>query len=198
MKIAIDLNDVIRDYTNNFIKTYLIYYNREFDTNDFQIWTNDMETLLPFKTKKAYEKFVYEDYSYDLFGKCETCSRNTQFELNKWISDLKDLEEKEPIEIMFVSPMEYGETIGYTYFFISKINANIREVYLPIDSLSIWDKCDVLITANPRLLETKPDDKISIKINTDYNKDSKSDYEYNSFSSFIKDENNTKKLINHE
>jgi hypothetical protein len=35
MKIAIDLNDVVRDYTNNFISTYLNYFNSEFDTTDF-------------------------------------------------------------------------------------------------------------------------------------------------------------------
>ena len=71
-RIAIDLNDVIRDYTDNFIKNYLLNYNREFDTSDFSIWTNDMETLLPFKTRHAYENFVYEDYSYELYGKCDT------------------------------------------------------------------------------------------------------------------------------
>ena len=64
MKIAIDLNDVIRDYSNNFISTYLNYFNSEFDTTDFEMWTNDMQSLLVFKTERAYQKFVYEDYPY--------------------------------------------------------------------------------------------------------------------------------------
>jgi len=54
----------------------------------------------------------------------------------------------------------------------------------------------VLITANPSLLESKPDGKISIKIKAEYNKESESDYTYKSLSAFISDENNIKELIN--
>ena len=53
MKIAIDLNDVIRDYTDNFIKTYLLNYNREYNTEELSLWTNDMESVLTFKTQRA-------------------------------------------------------------------------------------------------------------------------------------------------
>ena len=35
MKIALDLNDVIRDYSDNFVKVYLMNYNHEFDLDDF-------------------------------------------------------------------------------------------------------------------------------------------------------------------
>lgn len=188
-RIAIDLNDVIRDYTDNFIKNYLLNYNREFDTSDFSIWTNDMETLLPFKTRHAYENFVYEDYSYELYGKCDTCTKNTQIDLNSWLESLKEIEDNE-IDVMFVSPMEYGPTIGYTYFFISKLNTSVRRVYLPKDSSTIWDECDILITANPMLLNNKPEGKTSIKIEKEYNQNCNADYSYKTFSAFTKDENN--------
>ena len=59
----------------------------------------------------------------------------------------------------------------------------------------IWNKCDVLITANPSLLECKPENKTSIKICTEYNGESEADYSFTSLSSFLADENNTKKLI---
>jgi hypothetical protein len=35
MKIAIDLNDVIRDYSDNFLRVYVTNYNREYDTDEF-------------------------------------------------------------------------------------------------------------------------------------------------------------------
>ena len=92
--------------------------------------------------------------------------------------------------------MEYGTSIGNTYFFISKLGTKIREVFLPIDSLDIWNKCDVLITANPKLLNNKPNNKISIKINTEYNKDCESNYSFNSLESFLNNEKNTLILIN--
>jgi len=196
MKIAIDLNDVVRDYTDNFIKTYLLNYNREYNTEELSIWTNDMESVLPFKTQRAYQKFVYEDFSYELFGKCDTVTKNLPIEINEWLHKLND--ENEEIEVMFVSPMEFGPTICYTYFFLSKINCNIREVYLPIDSITIWNRCDVLITANPNLLKNCPEDKKVIKIEKEYNKDIDSEYCFKNLSSLMYDENNILKIIKNE
>lgn len=196
MKIAIDLNDVVRDYTDNFIKTYLLNYNREYNTEELSIWTNDMESVLPFKTQRAYQKFVYEDFSYELFGKCDTVTKNLPIEINEWLHKLND--ENEEIEVMFVSPMEFGPTICYTYFFLSKINCNIREVYLPIDSTTIWNRCDVLITANPNLLKNCPEDKKVIKIEKEYNKDIDSEYCFKNLSSLMHDENNILKIIKNE
>lgn len=195
-KIAIDLNDVIRDYTNNFVKTYLLDYNREFDTSDLTFWTNDMQSLLPFKTTRAYHKFVYEDFAYDLYGKCDTCSRKTQNELVEFLQQINDYDEDE-VEVMFVSTMEAGPTIGYTYFFISKLGCNIREIYLPKDSSTIWNKCDILITANPNLLKNKPEGKKSVKIDFEYNENIESDFEFKSFSHLTK-ENNIINILNNE
>ena len=105
------------------------------------------------------------------------------------------LDVDEDIEVMFVSPFEYGLSIGNTYYFISKMGTKVREVYLPTDSTTIWDKCDVLITANPKLLASKPEGKVSIKIKADYNGESEADYTYKDLSSFITNTENLEKLI---
>lgn len=185
MKIAIDLNDVIRDYSNNFLSMYLNYYNHDFDTTDFEMWTNDMQALLEFKTERAYQKFVYEDYPFELFCKCGTCTKKLPVELKEWIVSLKDKDVEEPIEVMFVSPMEYGASISYTYAFIGNLGCGVREVYLPMDSRTIWDKCDILVTANPIFLNSKPENKKVIKIKTEYNAECKSDYEFKKISDFF-------------
>lgn len=196
MKIAIDLNDVVRDFTYNFVLYYVKGYNHQFDAEEFTEWTNDMQLLLPFKTPRAYEKFVYEDYSFELFGKCPTCTKKLTEQLNEWTENtLKDLDTDEPIDVMFVSPMEYGASIGNTYFFVSKLGTKIREVYLPTDSNTIWDRCDVLITANPDLLSNKPEGKTTIKINKDYNSECKADYSYETLSMFLTDEDIIEKLL---
>ena len=62
MKIAIDLNDVVRDFSNNFLKYYIEGYNRSFDLDDFEFWTNDMTILFPFKSKNSYNNFIYNDF----------------------------------------------------------------------------------------------------------------------------------------
>ena len=197
MRIAIDLNDVVRDFTNNFVRYYIEGYDHKFDLSDFELWSNELSAVFPFKSQTSYHNFVYNDYAFELFGKCGVCTRNLEAELNDWTEKtLKDIDTEEPIDVLFVSPMEYGLSIGNTYFFLSKLGTKVRETYFPIDSVTIWDKCDVLITANPNLLESKPDGKISIKIKAEYNKDSVSDYTYKDLSTFLINEKNTEKLLN--
>ena len=197
MKIAIDLNDVVRDFTYNFIMNYIKGYNHQYEPDELTEWTNDMQNLLPFKTERAYEKFVYEDFSFELFGKCPTCTKKLTEQLNEWTEQtLKDIDTDEPIEVMFVSTMEYGASIGNTYFFLSKLGTKIREVYMPKDSSTIWDKCDALITANPTLLENKPEGKTAIRIEKEYNANSKYDYTYATLSLFLTDEDIMEKLLN--
>jgi len=202
MKIAIDLNDVIRDFSNNFLRYYIERYNHEFDLDEFEFWSNRLCDVFPFNSEAAYHNFMYNDFAFELFGKCGVCSRNLEAELNTWTEKtIKDIDLDDKIELMFVSPMEYGLSIGNTYFFLSKLGTKIREVYFPKNSETIWDKCDVLITANPDLLNSKPDSepiKTSVKIKMDYNKDCYADYEFPSFSSFLTNPDNIKKIIENE
>ena len=197
MKIAIDINDVVRDFSNNFVKYYIEGYDRKFDLSNFEFFTNDLSMLFPFKSRASYNNFIYNDYAFELFGKCGVCSRGLEKELNMWTEQtLKDMDIDEDIEVIFVSPMEYGASIGNTYFFLSKIGTKIREVYFPVDSFTIWDKCDVLITANPNLISNKPLNKKVVKIKTEYNNEVDADYSFNSLSDFLTDEKNTLKLLN--
>jgi hypothetical protein len=59
----------------------------------------------------------------------------------------------------------------------------------------MWNEVDVLITANPKTLECKPSDKISVKVKTNYNTDVKADYEIDSILDFIKDEELRKNIL---
>lgn len=196
MKIAIDLNDVVRDFSTNFLKYYIEGYNHDFNLDEFEFWTNDYAALFPFKTDSSYNNFVYNDYSFELFGKCDVCTPNLTGKLNEWTEKtIKEVDTDQDIELMFVSPMEYGASIGCTYYFLSKIGTKIREVYFPKDSVTIWDKCDVLITANPYLLSTKPEGKKSVKIVTEYNTESEADFTFNKLSSFLEKSENVKNLL---
>lgn len=185
MKIAIDLNDVIRDFSNNFLKYYLDLYNHEFDLSEFDFFSKDIKLVLPFQNDESYYRFTYEDNAFELFAKCPTCSSSTDSDLKKFILKAK---EDYDIDVIFVSTKEYGLSMGSTYFFISKLNPPIREVFMPFDSSEIWERCDVLITADPNLVESKPEGKISILIDFDYNKDATADYRFSSFKRVADDE----------
>lgn len=195
MKIAIDLNDVLRDYTANFGEYFKKGYDQDINLDELEITTNDLSQVFPFKSRYDYEHFVYEDYAWELFAKCPSCNTGLGAAFSNWITKtITNIDTEDPIEVIIVSPMEYGITIPATYWFISKLGCRAREIYLPVDSSTIWDKCDVLITANPTLLENKPEGKKSIKINADYNTNSPSDYTFNNMLDFLSDDGNTEEL----
>ena len=184
MKIAIDLNDVIRDYSRNFVKYFKKGINHAFNEEDVEFYTNEMRILLPFQSDEQYRRFVYEDYAFELFSKCPPVEKDLPRDLNEWIEfDLLD----EEIEVMFVSPMECDLTIQSTYSFLAKIGSRVREIYFPIDSSTVWDKCDVLITANPRFLNNKKEGKKIVKINKEYNDKCLCDVSYDSLYEIIRD-----------
>ena len=197
MKIAIDLNDVVRDFSNNFVRYYIEGYDHKFDLSDFEFWSHDLSAVFPFKSQNSFHNFIYNDYAFELYGKCGVCTRHLETELNDWTEKtLKDMDIEEPIEVIFVSPKEYGLSIGNTYFFLSKIGTKVRETYFPLDSATIWDKCDVLITANPDLLACKPEGKVSVKIKFDYNNEAEADYTFKDLSTFLANEGNIEKILN--
>ena len=192
MKIAIDLNDVIRDFSNNFLKYYLDLYNHEFDLSDFEFFSKDLKLVFPFQNDESFYRFVYEDTAFELFAKCPTCSSHTDVDLKKFIAKVR---EDYGGEVILVSTKEYGLSMGSTYFFISKLNPSVREVFMPFDSSEIWEHCDVLVTADPNLLEMKPEGKTAVKIDFDYNKELYADYSYSSFRKFVEDEEIMEKLV---
>lgn len=196
MKIAVDLNDVLRDFTANFGEYFRRCYDEDINLDEIEIETNDLSEVFPFKSRYDYEHFTYEDFAWELFAKCPLCDNGLGAAFSNWVTKtVTDIDTEDPIEVMIVSPMEYGLTIPSTYWFISKAGCRTREVYLPMDSLTIWDKCDVLITANPKLLKNKPEGKKSVKIVADYNNDCEADFTYDNMLDFLSDDEHTKQLI---
>lgn len=195
MKIAVDLNDVLRDFTSNFGNYFKKGYDENVDLDEIEITTNCLDEVFPFKSRYDYEHFVYEDYAWELFAKCPSCDSGLGAAFSNWVTKtITNIDVDEPIEVIIVSPMEYGITIPATYWFISKLGCRARETYLPVDSLTIWDKCDVLITANPKLLNSKPEGKKSVKIVADYNTECDADFTYNNMLEFLKEDENTEEL----
>ena len=192
MKIAIDLNDVLRAYTAQFASYYKKNIDRSFDIDEVDIWTNDLKQIFPFESKQKYLEFLYNDFAYEIHACAQGMDKNIGSRLTDWCKELEDLDE-EP-ELCIVSTGEYDKTIGSTYFFLSKLSVKIRETHLFLNEFDVWNVCDVLITANPALLMIKPEGKLSIKIKTSYNGESTSDFEYDSLMNFMNDEDAIQKI----
>ena len=172
MKMAIDINDVVRDYTNQFIKCYQKIVDPSFEITQEEITDFDFFNVFPFldsngnKNKDLYYRFKYEDAAYDLFGRAETTEKRLSSEMTLWLQNtLRNFEYDKIPDILFVSPFEMNLSIQSTLSFLARIGTRVREIYFPTNSLTIWDKCDILITANPNLIENVPKGKIVFKIN---------------------------------
>lgn len=195
MKIAISLDDVIRAKSKSILKAYA-KKDESFEADSVELLTNDFKKLLNFENDNEYYRFLYEDYVFEIFGEAEVTEKMVDKNLNLWHIDLNNTDElEEEVELLLYNPFEFNASIGYTHFFLAKIATRIRETYFPTVSTDVFEKCDVLITAEPKLLNNKPNGKIVIKIETDYNKDCKADFTYNALSEFLEDKEIIKKLI---
>lgn len=197
-RIAIDINDVLRDYTRQFANIYKKFIDNSFDIEYEKIDDFNFLNIFPFLDENGnpditlMNKFKYEDYSFEIYGRAEAMERMLPSDFNLWTQNtMRNFDDENLPEIILFSPFEMNLSIQSTLSFLARFGIRVREIHFPSDSFTMWDKCDIMITANPNLLEAKPEDKISFKINAPYNKESKGTYEFNSMTEIIHDENNT-------
>ncbi len=196
--IAIDLNDVIRAFSHQFNVIYKKFIDHDLELEDKDITNFDYSKVFPFLSKSEYESFRYYDYPYELYARAEMCDPKLTGVMNNWIMNvLGDLDEVP--EVIIVSPFEMGLTIQSTLSFLAAHGIRQREYYFPVDSMTIWDRCDVLITANPNLIANVPEGKSVIKIETPYNENVEAEHTFKTFMDVMQDENETLiKLIENE
>lgn len=191
-KIAIDLNDVIRDYTSQFIDQYTKNIDPDCEIELEDVTDFDFYNVFHFDSREDYSNFKYVDYAYELFLKAQPMDRMLSYRFNDWLqTTLRDLEEENIPEVMLVSPLEANLTIQATLGFLSKLPSRVREIYFPVDSATIWDRCDILITANPNLISNVPEGKTVIKVEAPYNKDAECEYTFKSMMDIITDKEDT-------
>lgn len=188
LKVCITLDDVIRKKTYQIGKIFKKNVNENIILENLDFSTNDFQKIFGFKDKESYEKFLYDEYSFEIFGEAKGTEDLIGDKINHWILKMEDEFEDGDFEVILSNTREFNQSIGCTYFFLSKIATRVRKVFFPKDSNDIWEECDVLVTADVDLLKSKPEGKISVKILTDYNKDCESDYCYDKLSDFLEDE----------
>lgn len=194
MKICFTLDDVLRAKTVQIGKIYKKFINPDIELDEIEFEDNNYEKIFNFEDKRAWMKFLYTDYAFEIFGEAPVTKKSIDKEFNLWHMNLPDFEEIEDIEIMFANPFEFNASIGFTNFFLSKIATRVREYFFPADSSEIWDRCDVLVTADPKLIREKPNDKICVKIEMPYNEDLEADYSYENLSEALNDNAFLKKI----
>tara|TARA_B100000927_G_C16475536_1_gene473235 strand:+ start:1721 stop:2326 length:606 start_codon:yes stop_codon:yes gene_type:complete len=191
MKIGIDINEVLRDFIGQFAYTYEKYIG-ELDIEENPVDSFDLIKHFKFETVDDMNKFLFMEASLEVFGHADQLHENLMAQLNMFLMDIKDEEEHEII----ITSKEVAKSIPSTYFFLSKLGCRADKIIFVSKYEDIWDNIDLLITANPKALETKPNEKISVKVNSSYNKTSGSDFELDSIIDFIKDSDLREKILN--
>jgi hypothetical protein len=191
MKIGITLNEVLRDYIGQLAYTYDKYVEENGVTEE-DITNFNLIEFFKFDDINKFNTFLYLEAPLEIFGHADQMSDGLMNHFNTFLMDIKDDEEHE-IEIV---SREIDKSIPSTYFFLSKTSCRIDKVRFVSDYASKWDGLDVLITANPQTLEAKPSGKISVKVNTTYNKNVVADFEIDSILDFIKNEDLRTKILN--
>lgn len=189
-RIALDINDTIRNNLLQFKNCYRKYIDPDCDVKVEDIASFNLMDTFKFETKTAFNDFKYNDFAYELFARAEVMDKMLPYRLNDWLQNvMRDFDKELIPEIFFFSPLEIGLSIQATYAFLSKIGCRCREMLFPIDSRKVWDRCDIMITANPNLLSEVPDGKVAIKITAPYNKGVECEYTFDSLMELVEDEN---------
>lgn len=190
-KISISINEVFRDFIGQFAYTYDKYVDK-FDIRKTPVDTFDLINHFKFNSIDELNKFLYIEASLEIFGHADQLHDNVMKHFNLFLSDIKD-EEEHTVELV---SREVQKAIPSTLFFLSKLACQADTIRFVQNHKNKWENTDILITANPDALECKPMNKISVKINTSYNKDIKADYELDSIIDFFKDETLRNKILN--
>jgi hypothetical protein len=182
MRIAIELNGVLRDTLKKIQEQYEKWYIenpfREEEESEFEYKViSDLTTLnikehLTFKDENDLYDFLYKEHTMEIFGHSGSVEVSSMVDFNDFYLDIRDEH-----DVMIVSD-EIGKSKPASLFFISKFGCLVETVKFYSESTinSMWDSIDVLLTANPKLLLDHPQSKVVIKYDTSYNKDVEVEY----------------------
>lgn len=192
MKIAIDLNGVIRDIFTKTEQIYTKFYLDEFEdevVSEFNEVTEEWDEItekntfkyglnLPvtsmnliehfkFQNQEDLYNFFYVDFPMQIFGHSPSISANTFNILNDLYVDLRD-----DNEITIISD-EIGKSKPATLFFLSKYGCLVENIkfYSKVTLEKTFNEFDIIVTSNPDLLSIDSDNKTIIKVETSYNKE---------------------------
>lgn len=185
MRIGIEVNGVLRNTLKKIQEVYQKWYIdnpmvEEEESSKYEI-ISDVTTLelknhLKFETDEEVFNFLYNEYTMEIFGHAGSTEYSSMNDLNELYLELRDKHD------IWILSDEIGKSKPATMFFLSKFGCLIEnyKFYSEVTLSSMWESIDVLVTANPKLLENHPDNKTLIKYKTTYNSHITTQYEVES------------------
>lgn len=183
MKIGITLDEVLRDFLGQMNYTCSKYFevydktNKDVEVTDF----NKLVEFYKFEDRIEFYKFLYDEHSLEIFGHADQLHDNIMVRFNDFLSNIADEEEHE----IYLISRETGRAIASTFFFLSKLGCKANNVKFVTKYEDVWDEMDVVITATPQILNSKPEGKKSVKVEASYNMETDSDYTISKLTDFM-------------
>lgn len=183
IRIGIDINDVIRDFIGQLEFTYNKYkIGNEVDIEENPVLDFDLIKYFPMEGGiTRLNKFMYEDVSLEIFGHADELHTNLIDSLNLFNMEVVD---EGDYELILIS-REAVRSIPATFFFLSKTGCQLSNIKFSTQYDKMWGGIDVMVTANPILLESVPKNKKVIKINTTYNKGINIEHSFDTLKEFM-------------
>lgn len=199
MKIAIEVNGVLRDTIGKLIQVYekfLIEKNEETESETFEI-LEDSEELSPTKTENNFKyeivepvdslnignhfkfqnkeeqfEFFYEEFPMHIFGHASSTEMTSFNDLNDFYTNFRNENE------IWVISDEIGKSKPATLFFLSKFGCLIENIsfYNTVTSDKILSSFDLIVTSNPDIIINYSNRLRVIKFETAYNKQVEAEY----------------------
>jgi hypothetical protein len=150
------------------VKQGEIEFDVNFNEKDFLV-SEDQTKLEKKIDKVTVEDFLYNKCTLEIFGYADE-------EINSAVQTLNQLIIDNPKHEFYLISREIGLSVPSTFFFLSKTKCMIQNVNFVTDFKSCWDLVDVMVTDRPEIINSKPKNKICIKINKNYNDSYDSDF----------------------
>lgn len=215
MIVGISINGVLRDYFGKIESTHTKYFNpedgQEIKIKDYDLekWVKfpeenvvrqEIEFNPDFNEKEfvksssnfelqevkedpiTVDDFIYDKCCLEIFGYAEEEMDGIVQSLNDFDLHLKIL--KKDHELIITS-REAGRSVPATLFFLSKTGCMIQNIKFTVATTDCWKDVDVMITDHPEILSTKPENKITIKVEKPFNSHIDSDYAVRSIKELI-------------
>jgi hypothetical protein len=180
MRIGVEINGVLRDTLKKIQQEYEKWYieNPLKEETEFKYEVkSDLTSLnirdhLSFESEDELYDFLYKEHSMEIFGHSPSVEMSSMNYFNEFYLDMRD-----DHDIIVLSD-EIGKSKPATLFFLSKFGCLTESVQFYSESTidSMWNKIDILLTANPRLLLNHPEKIRVIKFETSYNSEIHSEY----------------------
>jgi len=196
MKIGISIDGVVRDFITKFELVYDKYFPVSDEDTLIERDINTLNLLDHFAFSGGtteLNKFMYVDAALEIFGHAGETKLNSVEHLNQLHNIIEDMG-----HIPIVISRELNNSKPSTLFFLSKLSAKINNIIFVRDYEKKWDHVDILITANPHILDMKPKGKISIKVINGYNKNNFSDFTIVDLKELVDDKKLLEKILGTE